>query len=94
MRKQAKQALIFQILLHGLSGLVLFIMPLALLIQGKVEPVFLGVSIGTGLIAVGGMALAFLKSGKQLLSKGQIYTIFPGVLLMAVIAFSLGIGQR
>ncbi len=94
LRKQDKQALIFQILLHGLSGLVLFIMPLVLLLQGKVETSFLGVSIGTGLIAVGGMALAFLKSGKPLLSKDQIYAIFPTVLLLAVLAFSIGIGPR
>jgi hypothetical protein len=39
------------------------------------------------------MALAFLKSGKPLLSKDQIYTIFPGVLLLAVVAYSIGIGQ-
>ncbi len=92
LRKQDKSALWFQVLLHGFSGLVLFIMPLALLLKGEVELGFLGVSIGTGLIAIGGMALAFLKSGKPLLSKDQIYTIFPGVLLLAVLAFSIGIG--
>ncbi|NQT62266.1 MAG: hypothetical protein HQ556_04845 [Candidatus Marinimicrobia bacterium] len=92
LRRRDKAALLLQILLHGFSGLVLFIMPLVLLLQGKVEASFLGVSVGTGLIAIGGMALAFLKSGKPLLSKDQIYTIFPGVLLLAVVAFSIGIG--
>jgi hypothetical protein len=92
LRKQDKSALLFQILLHGFSGLVLFIMPLVLLYQGEVKPTFLGVSIGTGLIALGGMALGFLKSGKPLLSKDQIYTIFPVILLLAVVAFSIGIG--
>jgi hypothetical protein len=93
LRKQDKSALLFQILLHGFSGLVLFILPLVLFIQGEVESNFLGVSVGTGLVAIGGMALAFLKSGKPLLSKDQIYTIFPGVLLLAVVAYSIGIGQ-
>jgi len=92
LRQQDKTALLFQIALHGISGLVLFIMPIVLLIQGEVKPAFLGVSVGTGLIAVGGMALAFLKSGKPLLTKAQIYSIFPGVLLLAVVAYAIGIG--
>jgi hypothetical protein len=62
--------------------------------QETVEMSYLGVSIGTGLVAIGGMALAFLKSGKPILTKDQIYTIFPGVLLLAVFAFSVGIGSR
>ena len=93
LRKKDKAALLFQILLHSFSGLVLFIMPLVLIVQGKVPISFIGVSVGTGLIAIGGMALAFLKSGKPLLSKEQIYLIFPLVLCMAVIAYSVGIGQ-
>jgi hypothetical protein len=62
-------------------------------IQGVENPGYLGISVGTGLVAVGGMALAFLKSGKPILSKEQIYTIFPGVLLLAVFAFSVSIGS-
>ncbi len=91
-RHYDKSSLIFQILLHGFSGLVLFIMPIVLLVQRKVEANFLGISVGTGLVAIGGMALAFLKSGKPLLTKDQIYSIFPIVLLMSVIAYSVGIG--
>lgn len=94
LRHQDKPALLFQILLHGLTGLVLFILPLVLIIQEIVEVSYLGVSIGTGLVAIGGMALAFLKSGNPILTKVQIYTIFPGVLLLSVLAFSLGIGSR
>jgi hypothetical protein len=69
-------------------------MPLVLLIQETVEVGFLGISVGTGLVAIGGMALGFLKSGKPILSKDQIYSIFPGVLLLAILGFSLGIGNR
>ncbi|MEA3288164.1 MAG: hypothetical protein U9Q77_12425 [Candidatus Marinimicrobia bacterium] len=94
LRDQAKSAMLFQILLHGLTGLVLFIMPLVLVLQSTVNPGYLGISVGTGLVAIGGMALAFLKSGKPILTKDQIYTIFPGVLLLAVFAFSVGIGSR
>ena len=94
LRDQVKSAMLFQILLHGLTGLVLFIMPVVLVIQGTVDPGYLGISVGTGLIAIGGMALAFLKSGKPILTKDQIYMIFPGVLLLAVFAFSVGIGSR
>ncbi len=94
LRRQTKSTMIFQILLHGTTGLVLFIMPLVMVVQDIVHAGFLGVSVGTGLIAVGGMALAFLKSGKPVLSKEQIYVIFPGVLLLAVFAFAMGIGSR
>lgn len=94
LRDQAKSAMLFQILLHGLTGLVLFILPFVLVIQDTVNPGYLGISVGTGLVAVGGMALAFLKSGKPILTKDQIYTIFPGVLLLSVFAFSVGIGSR
>ena len=93
-RHKDKSALVLQVLLHGLTGLVLFILPLVLIMQETVEMSYLGVSIGTGLVAIGGMALAFLKSGKPILTKDQIYTIFPGVLLLAVFAFSVGIGSR
>jgi len=93
-RHKDKSALLFQILLHGLTGLLLFIVPLVLIIQGTVDLSFLGVSIGTGLVAIGGLALAFLKSGKPILTKDQIYMIFPGVLLLSVFAFSVGIGSR
>ena len=93
LRDQTRSAMLFQIMLHGITGLVLFIMPLVLVIQGTEDPGYLGISVGTGLIAIGGMALAFLKSGKPILSKEQIYTIFPGVLLLAVFAFSVSIGS-
>jgi len=91
LRHHNKSALIFQILLHGITGLVLFSMPLYLYFKGVLGLNSLGISVGTGLIAVGGMAMAFLKSGKPLLTKDQIYMIFPGVLLLAVFAFSVGI---
>ncbi len=94
LRHQDKSAMLFQIMLHGLTGLILFFMPLVLVIQGTVNPGYLGISVGTGLVAIAGMALAFMKSGKPILNKEQIYTIFPSVLLLAVVAFSVGIGSR
>ncbi len=92
LRGQKKMALILQVLLHGISGLMLFILPIILLAQGHAESSFLGVSVGTGFIAIGGMALGFLKSGKPLLTKNQIYTLFPAILLLSVLAYSVGIG--
>jgi len=89
-----KRTLLYQIILHGLSGLILFILPIILLIQGTVGPRYLWISFGTGLVAIGGMALGLMKSGKPVLNKEQIYSIFPGVLLLAVLGFSLGIGSR
>lgn len=93
LKQRSKLALIFQILLHGLSGMVLFTIPIILVIGDVENVVVLWISCGTGFIALGGMSLALLKSGKPVLTKDQIYTIFPGVLLLAVLTFAIGIGK-
>jgi hypothetical protein len=90
---KSSQALLLQVLLHGLSGLVLFILPIVLFLEAEVGSAFLWISVGTGLVATGGLALALLKSGRPVLTKDQIYLIFPAVLLLAVCAFYGGIGS-
>lgn len=86
-------AIVIQIGLHGLSGLVLFIYPVFLMWQGTVQFNYLWISLGTGLVALGGMSLALLKSGHPIIQKQTIYKIFPAIFLLTAIAYSVGIGS-
>lgn len=69
-------------LVHGTAGLVITILPLILRIQGQVPAGYLLVSLGGGLIGLGGLLLAFLRAGKPLLSQESLYQLLPIILFL------------
>mgnify|MGYP007066212002 CR=1 FL=1 len=75
---------------HGIAGMTIFLLPIIFSLQGKAAGGFAWVGIGGALIGVGGLLLAFLKSGKPILSKDTILTILPGLLLFMTAAFVIG----
>ncbi len=75
---------------HGVAGLVIFVMPFVLVYQGSVASGFAVVGIGGALIGLGGLLLSFLKTGKPILSQEKILTILPGLLLLTTAAFVAG----
>lgn len=77
-------------LVHGIAGLVIFILPIVLSVTGETLPGFALVGLGGALIGVGGLLLSFLKMGKPILSKETILTIFPGLLLVTTAVFVAG----
>jgi hypothetical protein len=77
-------------LVHGIAGLVLFLLPTVLAAQGVTNPGFALVGLGGAMIGLGGLLLYFLKTGKPLVSREVILNIFPGVLLLMTIAFVTG----
>ena len=77
-------------LTHGVAGMTIFLLPIIFAIQGKTEPGFAFVGIGGALIGVGGLLLAFLKSGKPILSQKIILKIFPGLLVLMALCFVIG----
>jgi hypothetical protein len=79
---------------HGISGLLIFGLPLVLSLNGAALPGFALVGIGGGLIGVGGLLLSFLKTGHPLLSRQAIFTILPGLLLLTTAAFVGGFWLR
>jgi hypothetical protein len=79
---------------HGISGLLIFGLPLVLSLNGAALPGFALVGIGGGLIGVGGLLLSFLKTGHPLLSRQAIFTILPGLLLVTTAAFVGGFWLR
>jgi hypothetical protein len=77
-------------LVHGTAGLVILLLPFWLSLQGTVGPFFSLVSLGGALIGIGGILLAFLKQGRPLLSRQQIYQALPGLLFLTTLCFTAG----
>jgi len=84
---------------HGVAGLVIFLLPF--FVAGKVPDASTGkkaakdfwwVGIGGGLIGLGGIALAFLSAGAQLLffSESFVMLILTPLLLLMTLAFTFG----
>jgi hypothetical protein len=74
---------------HGVAGLIIFGLPI---LQKGVAKGFWWVGVGGALIGIGGIALAFLVSGSQLLffSADFVYQILAPLLLLMTLAFAFG----
>ena len=79
-------------LFHAIAGLTIFFLPIFGVASGKVKGSFICVTIGGALIGIGGIALAFLKAGKQLLffSQDLVLTILAPLLLLTAFFFAIG----
>jgi hypothetical protein len=77
-------------LVHGIAGMTIFLLPIALSLQGAVKPLFSLVGVGGALIGIGGLLLSFLKAGKPILSRETILKVLPGLLLLMTICFVVG----
>ncbi len=80
------------IIVHAVSGIIILGVPLLAVNKGKAPSGFVLVAVGGLLIDVGGVALAFLKSGKQLLffSEDVVFGILAPLLLLMALAFTWG----
>lgn len=74
---------------HGVAGLIIFLLPI---LARKAAKGFYWVGIGGLLIGLGGIALAFISSGKQLLffSPEFVMVILTPLLLLMTLAFTWG----
>ena len=77
---------------HGVAGLVIFLGPIFAARSGKAPKGFIWVGIGGMLIGIGGIALAFLTTGSQLLffSTEVVLMILAPLLLLMTLAFAWG----
>ena len=75
---------------HGIAGLIIFLLPSILAANGTMKPGFALVGLGGALIGIGGLLLSFLKAGKPILPKETILRILPGLLLLMTVAFVTG----
>jgi hypothetical protein len=80
------------VIVHSVSGLLIFALPIAAVKRGEAVSGFLGVTVGGALIGLGGIALAFIKTGGQLLffSTEFVNAILAPLLLCMALAFTWG----
>jgi hypothetical protein len=81
-------------IVHGISGMVIFLLPILLSIGGLTAQGFALVGVGGALIGIGGLLLSFLKTGRPILAKEAILTLLPVLLLLMTIAFVAGFALR
>lgn len=79
-------------LFHGIAGLTIFFVPILKLKQGETDNMFLFVTLGGTLIGLGGIALAFISVGKQLLffSPSFVLTILAPLLFLTTLSYAIG----
>jgi len=84
------------VIVHSVAGLLIFLIPILAVKQGKAPGGFIAVTVGGALIGAGGMALAFLKTGRQLLffSETLVFTILAPLLLLMALAFTWGLMKK
>jgi hypothetical protein len=75
---------------HGVAGMIIFLLPTVLAANGTTRPGFALVGLGGALIGIGGLLLSFLKTGRPILSHLIILRVLPGLLLLMTSAFVLG----
>ncbi len=83
-------------LVHGIAGLTIVLLPLWAAAQGHAPKGVAWVSLGGVLIGLGGVALAFLKAGRQFLffSQEVVTLILAPLLLAMTLAYTWGLLQR
>ncbi|EKD88979.1 MAG: hypothetical protein ACD_34C00250G0005 [uncultured bacterium] len=78
------------IFVHGVAGLTIFLVPLMLVLSGRMPLGYILLSIGGALMGLGGLLLALHKAGKPYLSRKTIIQILPGLLLLMTVLFVIG----
>ena len=89
-----RPAVIVLAIVHGIAGMLIFLLPIVLSIQGITNWGFIFVGIGGALIGIGGLLLSFLKTGRPILSREAILTVLPRLLMLMTIAFVAGFALR
>ena len=62
---------------HGVAGVVIFIAPFIVVLQGRAPAGFALVGIGGALIGLGGLLLSFLRAGHPILTRRPYSLCFP-----------------
>lgn len=75
---------------HGVAGMVIFLLPSILAAQGAARPGFALVGLGGALIGLGGLLLSFLRAGRPIVPRETILRILPALLLLMTAAFVAG----
>ncbi len=85
-----KLPLFVLVIVHGIAGLTIFLLPINLFLTGTASAGLILISVGGLLISLGGLLLALLKAGKPLLSREIIFRVLPWLLLLMTASFVMG----
>jgi hypothetical protein len=77
-------------IVHGVAGMVVFLLPSLLSAQGITQPGFAFVGLGGALIGLAGLLLYFLKTGRPIVSREIILRILPAIFLLMTATFVVG----
>lgn len=83
-------ATVVLIIVHGVAGLIIFLLPIILSLRGEMPMGYAFVGIGGALMGLGGLLLSFLKTGRPILSRETILRILPGLLFLTTLSFTVG----
>jgi len=87
---KGKWPILLLAVIHGVAGMVIFLLPAVLAANGTARPGFSLVGLGGALIGIGGLLLSFLKAGKPILPRATILRILPALLLLMTLTFVIG----
>jgi len=76
---------------HGVSGLLIFGLPIILAMTGIGRVGILFISLGGAMFGLGGVLLTFIRTGRPLLSQQQVYSVLPVIMLLTTGCFVLGL---
>lgn len=77
-------------IVHGIAGIIIFLLPGLLAANGTMNRAFVLVGLGGALIGLGGLMLSFLKTGRLILPREKILKVFPGLFMLMTACFVAG----
>ena len=83
-------ATVVLIIVHGVAGLMIFLLPIILYLRGEMPIGYGLVGVGGALMGLGGLLLSFLKTGRPILPRDTILGILPGLLFLTTLLFTVG----
>jgi hypothetical protein len=79
---------------HGLAGVMIFILPILMVVSRLAPPSFLLISLGGTFIGVGGVLLSLDKTNNQILPHRTIRKALPVLLLLMTMCFVAGFNMN
>ncbi|MCX8063476.1 MAG: hypothetical protein N3D16_12925 [Anaerolineales bacterium] len=79
---------------HGVAGLIIFLLPVGIVINQQASSGFLFVSLGGALIGLMGFLLSFLRMGSPLISQEKLFRAFPFLFWVTTVVYVLGFNWR
>jgi hypothetical protein len=83
--------LITLVIVHGVSGLSILLIPIYLVIIGGAQPLFVMISVGGALMGLGGILILLNETKKISIPAQSKAFLLPGILLLTTIFLSVGL---